>query len=965
MKVVCCSHGIDIPSHVARTLGSDPPSLPLQASTYELLWAEDEQRTSTTSDGSNVSILAAGNDFHVSVLPRDCFGNDRPVAGDVFAVKLGLASAASSSPQIHLPTPTFQSGAYTASGNVTQAGAYNVSISFAAKLVSGAPAELVVMPAAVAAAMCEIYHAVAGGTGEASAMVLGMALPIYTQAQATSSHPSNSMFVLSKDRYGNLRDSSSDKFHLQVHDASTGVSPSSTTWLLSTLSTVTSSQGVIYHQVTVLLEEQYTGLVTIDITSPVDDSRPVQGTPMTTILACPNGYLPNSVDGRRQLGCFLCHSEDGLVCHGGQSFSLQEGYWIAPQAASCQGAACIMDRIYLCDQAEACSPAMEGAPNARTVTGFTEISQIRLCAAGYDSSVVLCGRCEIGYDMELDGRCSVCKDNSSGAWVGALGVLAGLVLIIYLILRWAIRRAMLAYNLDSRKAFQEATHLSTDMARLSSDASSMSGLSAVIMDSLQVLGSYVTIYGASLPSGLRDILEWIGIVNFPAFTLISTACLAESVGHGIVGVGGFYYEFMFKALIPFGLFFTTYLIYLIWGARSGSRVMAPATLVLVFLINFVHAGVSTTMFSLFRCRQVFFDEGCGGSCDLSSPQRWLLSDLSVECSYDLDKSAYGAFVAVAALVIVLYVFGFPIALLLMMRFYQQSLCLKCVSRHDSTGDRSSAEEGGDIWSAKVPGRGCPVLAWQEAAYFYASQYETLPAQPERGIPERHYAMMPPPFPEPWMEFLWRYFRNEDRSGSIRVEVVPEMIEVRGDRGAVFTVNRTQLSDPLVSLYFHQLVRPFEPRLYYWPCVMIFRRLMQTSMVVVVQIFAEDMGFVYSLCMSTAIIVAESYMHPFLEDFNDKLSITLLLNQYVILLSCLIVERLEQVDEQKVGYFLTALQCLFLPFVGYFIYHRQKKVIKMAKNLVSTGKARNAILTSAIKKRGRELAARAHSSFRHQ
>ncbi|KAK3263343.1 hypothetical protein CYMTET_27840 [Cymbomonas tetramitiformis] len=73
---------------------------------------------------------------------------------------------------------------------------------------------------------------------------------------------------------------------------------------------------------------------------------------------------------------------------------------------------------------------------------------------------------------------------------------------------------------------------------------------------------------------------------------------------------------------------------------------------LCFLLTFVHPGVSTTIMHLFNCRTYWYT-------DASSVQRWLRDDSSIECG----TSAWDQAIFFAGITIVIYVLGYPLAVL--------------------------------------------------------------------------------------------------------------------------------------------------------------------------------------------------------------------------------------------------------------------------------------------------------------
>ena len=67
---------------------------------------------------------------------------------------------------------------------------------------------------------------------------------------------------------------------------------------------------------------------------------------------------------------------------------VEEGYWLADDAASCSSGQCILERVYECEAEQACS----SGGGARNVTEFVQVAQLQLCAEGHRSDIVQCAR---------------------------------------------------------------------------------------------------------------------------------------------------------------------------------------------------------------------------------------------------------------------------------------------------------------------------------------------------------------------------------------------------------------------------------------------------------------------------------------------------------------------------------------------------------------------------------------------
>ena len=88
--------------------------------------------------------------------------------------------------------------------------------------------------------------------------------------------------------------------------------------------------------------------------------------------------------------CVQCPVDGGLTCLGGTSFEVEDGWWLADDAAECTSGRCILERVYECEAPEACSSGDDGA--RRSVTDFAQVVELDLCAQGHRDDIVLCAR---------------------------------------------------------------------------------------------------------------------------------------------------------------------------------------------------------------------------------------------------------------------------------------------------------------------------------------------------------------------------------------------------------------------------------------------------------------------------------------------------------------------------------------------------------------------------------------------
>eukprot|EP00854_Cymbomonas_tetramitiformis_P000386 gene386-718_t len=926
---------------------------------------EQSGASSTSSRG----IIAAGEELELLFTPLDAFANHRRVGGEDVVGSLTNTNLSAVLKEASLSTVFHtETALYRMTGSVSLPGVYDLHVTLSGQPVPGSPSQLAVVPAAVAPEMCRIYHTgerrsqgdlcnVQVGSAAGDAMERlggGLADPLVASLAEGLTDPSAPVYILSRDRFGNVRDDplSEDRFLVEVHDAKS-------TKLLSKLTTPAVREGLVLHRAVAALALEHAGQIRLSVLWP-GTSELVHGSPYSTILKCPAGYFPNSLDGYTP-GCVKCEDEtEGITCHGSEAFTLRDGYWVAPQAAGCATGDCVLQRVYECSPKSACSPDMAGDQGTRTVAAFAQISGIALCGESYRSDVVRCGGCKAGYYQRLDGSCTQCSDTGWKAWLQTLALVSVLLGAVTLLFRVALRHvfnerlekkrlakleqhAALALPMLSHKPEGNAADMGRSLTlrrrQMSAAAKqdvdvvgggkafvSSSGMWLIVTDSLQVLGSFTYIFGKRLPFKLQTLYSWVDLINLPGFNFIYGECLVVSMQDDLESVGGFYYEFIWKAVLPVLLCGAIVTFIATNREKNSADLLSSTFLVFIFFINLLHAGVSTTMFSLFVCTPIYFDEECTGDCsDLTAPQ-WLEADLSVQCFH----GKYNYFRAVALLVIVFYVIAFPLVLFLVLRHFTKSYRVFVAKKSDG----AYADDDAD--NCPSPG---PFAAWGEPKHFYTFHIETLdPAKgASSGSPPRYFAMMPPMEREPWGAFLWRYLHGlPDREGSLRIEVKPDLIAVAGDRGSHMIINRTRLqTDPSVIVYFAQVMAPFENGFYYWPCLILLRRLLQTAMVVVVKIWFSDMVFIYSLCISFAAIIVEAYMHPFISVYDDRNSIAMLANQYLVLLISMFLYEMEGLPDEFISWALVTLQAVLFSYVVYVNVQRQRGLIDTALEKVTT------------------------------
>ena len=119
-----------------------------------------------------------------------------------------------------------------------------------------------------------------------------------------------------------------------------------------------------------------------------------------------------------EVPCYKCPEDVGISCFGGFNFTLSSGWWMAPDAQQCLSGSCIVERVYECHIAEACTTSYI----SRVAIDRVTIAHLDLCAEGYRSDVVMCARCVLAIQAysgsHLDPRCTLERRDGVKEWLG-------------------------------------------------------------------------------------------------------------------------------------------------------------------------------------------------------------------------------------------------------------------------------------------------------------------------------------------------------------------------------------------------------------------------------------------------------------------------------------------------------------------------------------------------------------------
>ncbi|KAK3268964.1 hypothetical protein CYMTET_22564 [Cymbomonas tetramitiformis] len=429
--------------------------------------------------------------------------------------------------------------------------------------------------------------------------------------------------------------------------------------------------------------------------------------------ACPSGWLSldnssDCVECRIELEC-LATEDCEVECPGGNQYVICQGSYLAPQAQHCANdTKCLLDRLSSCDQSDACTTdsdtdtcSVEEAGNAgRVGVGVESVAELQLCDeeryAG--RGTVMCGGeipvicSESHYPDMAKGTCLKCPGR-----VAVLSAMIATLVGVGLLFAFVFTVFALSYSTEQYKKTKSS--LSNSVMSGEAQATSVQLLKAkqavsLVVGYVQVMGQLSIIYdGDVLPSDLTAFIVKLGIVNVDLGVFLNFQCVKyhylprldrSSLSSGFM-VG--FWQAVFEPYLLCAVFGVVYLYMLrkrqlrIQQRRHTERaegcperndaqkkqdkatelewrnnIRAICMGAALFLMMFVHPTISTTMFQLFNCNEMYFNK-------YPEKQDWLKQDSEVEC---FTTTWYLAAVF-SIFTLVTYVFGYPLTLFLGMR----------------------------------------------------------------------------------------------------------------------------------------------------------------------------------------------------------------------------------------------------------------------------------------------------------
>ncbi|KAK3248779.1 hypothetical protein CYMTET_41756 [Cymbomonas tetramitiformis] len=622
----------------------------------------------------------------------------------------------------------------------------------------------------------------------------------------------------------------------------------------------------------------------------------------------------NHISFSNDSACLKC--TEGVTCPGGDTYVVCPGHWLAPNARYCQRhedpTQCFLDRLYDCGVKDACSSVEEeedavaddnhadedecaigGRNNARTGSGIASVEKLALCDSDAYTEGVMCGGMTLvicsadHYPSALKDSCHQCPSRIAILLQVVLVTVVlgtGVVLLFMLFLRASRSNSMRELQEDIVEDIKSGgAQTAANQLLEARDALSM------VIGYAQVMGQLTSIYDAEIiPPFIRHFVVPFSLVNLDLDTMLNMRCFSHYFAP-FLGTSSFWFAFWQSTVTPTVLCALSAMMYL-YLAHLRARHQQPAaeetpsdlqsnelqTIELqwhlemraacagaaIFLLMFVHPGISTLMLQLFNCEDVAFDAE-----DLHT-QKWLKEDSASEC----NTTQWWVAVAAAAFTIATYVFGLPILLFVCMRRLR---CYQKVQMPRQVADCHVDLVQQGVW---IPCSENDVVAVQLSGSFYALNSEDMQTAP------------PVDFYLPKDAFVECGSVAGSEEGSMIMTSDGRLIkgvhcyekEDAGDKGFITMAPVTMLDDPKYSKALGPLWDPFEDAYYWWQTVEIIRRLLQTGIVVLVRMIAgENAALVFAVLISVLALSLHQRYSPYKEDSMDDLALCILLNQFIV------------------------------------------------------------------------------------
>ncbi|KAK3274146.1 hypothetical protein CYMTET_17659 [Cymbomonas tetramitiformis] len=258
--------------------------------------------------------------------------------------------------------------------------------------------------------------------------------------------------------------------------------------------------------------------------------------------------------------CDDCNME-GMTCHGGANWTLDDGYWqaansvercVAGLPSGSEPPACMFDRVYACATTGACS-----SPEAqRSSNGGVTIQVEEQCSEGHRSDVALCGACSPGYELLRDGMCRRCAGSAAWRWGTFFGMVGALMALVTLVIRVAIlpmwRNSSTLPGVSRVSSVMHRTVARTKRQLF------ISSLVRMLCNHMQVLAQQTIVFSASVFPGFYGSFasQFTEVITVSLMHWLRVQCLVAGSTSGptfreATGLGIFYSDFLCLTMLPY------------------------------------------------------------------------------------------------------------------------------------------------------------------------------------------------------------------------------------------------------------------------------------------------------------------------------------------------------------------------------------------------------------------------------
>ncbi|KAK3239992.1 hypothetical protein CYMTET_50123, partial [Cymbomonas tetramitiformis] len=617
---------------------------------------------------------------------------------------------------------------------------------------------------------------------------------------------------------------------------------------------------------------------------------------------CPEGFLKFD---NSSTPCTECTISEDIECLGGNKYTIKQGAWVSPGVEKCSGVdetveECFMSHIYTCNVPERCESDYD-----KRVHNNVDVSVgLDLCRDGHRRDVVMCGSCEDGFQTSFTDVCHQCSDTSLSVFQVTVICFAvsGILYVLWFALINASRANMMSHLVTTRDGKSKGGEQQVATATFMS----------IMFGYMQIMGPTIEMFGDLIPTDLREIMTApFALMSLPLEWMLQLSCiihkLSLSSGDTSASEKMFYRELAMKGALPYlvvvvfgGLFLhfhhllrktrdstlpvanlvterkrgdqdssgprrktvTVYsLIKYNLAVKKGACVAA-----MTFLLVFLYPTVGLQMFRVYHCDLILHDAAPG------TTQYWLRNDRTVQCFVG-DWVAPAIF---CTFTILIYILGFPSAVAI--KLHHLYLEKKYEVQHSAelthqSQEHKDWEEGLTAHIVRRRNRrhshpqpsvellpaGGPISC---AVHRAISQQQDLKHQ-DRG--EVAWCT-PGSLQEDQQRFAYAREKDVwvDKAGRLTammdgkaVVVRPAMVNIVTRKGTM-QLHASRLQDPRPLFYWGRFYVGCVPRLYFFNCIALLRRLFQTGMVVVVQILSPRYDLVYALSMSVFAVILQMY-----------------------------------------------------------------------------------------------------------